>query len=314
MLKECTPIQKLNNIYQNNKIYVKREDLYPFSFGGNKVKIGKEFIKDAINKECDVIISYGSPKSNLNRAMVSLCIKNKLDCFIVSPIENDEKKELNFNQKLNLLNIPFDNICECKKDEVSLTIKNLLEKLKNSGKKPYYINGDIYGKGNEKISILAYQKCYEEIEEFQKENSIKFDYIFLASGTGMTQSGLILGQNKSESKIKSKIIGISIARREKQGKEAIERYLRSELNEEEIKKIEIEFIDDYLSGGYGKFTKEIKNKVIEIYKKEGIPLDLTYTGKAFYGMEEYLKTKEIKDKNILFLHTGGTPLFFDDIY
>ena len=41
----------------------------------------------------------------------------------------------------------------------------------------------------------------------------------------------------------------------------------------------------------------------------GIPLDETYTGKAFMGMSEYIY--EISDKNILFIHTGGTPLFFD---
>ena len=47
-------------------------------------------------------------------------------------------------------------------------------------------------------------------------------------------------------------------------------------------------------------------KVITNY---GIPLDATYTGKAFMGMTEYIE--DVKGKNILFIHTGGTPLFFD---
>jgi D-cysteine desulfhydrase len=45
----------------------------------------------------------------------------------------------------------------------------------------------------------------------------------------------------------------------------------------------------------------------------GIPLDSTYTGKAFYGMERYLAERGVRDKCVLFLHTGGTPLFFDDL-
>ena len=45
----------------------------------------------------------------------------------------------------------------------------------------------------------------------------------------------------------------------------------------------------------------------------GIPLDATYTGKAFMGMTEYITENMIKNKNILFIHTGGTPLFFDCI-
>ena len=50
-----------------------------------------------------------------------------------------------------------------------------------------------------------------------------------------------------------------------------------------------------------------------VYADEGIPLDMTYTGKAFYGMIQYLEEHEVKNKKILFLHTGGTPLFFDYI-
>ena len=46
---------------------------------------------------------------------------------------------------------------------------------------------------------------------------------------------------------------------------------------------------------------------------DGIPLDTTYTGKGYWGMKEYIKENEITGKNILFIHTGGTPLFFDDL-
>ena len=47
--------------------------------------------------------------------------------------------------------------------------------------------------------------------------------------------------------------------------------------------------------------------------QEGIPLDTTYTGKAFWGMEKYILENKIEGKNILFIHTGGTPLFFNDL-
>lgn len=30
-------------------------------------------------------------------------------------------------------------------------------------------------------------------------------------------------------------------------------------------------------------------------------------------MMDYIEKQEIKNKNILFIHTGGTPLFFDDL-
>jgi D-cysteine desulfhydrase len=48
-----------------------------------------------------------------------------------------------------------------------------------------------------------------------------------------------------------------------------------------------------------------------VITQHGIPMDSTYTGKAFAGMADYLKRFSIVEKNILFIHTGGTPLFFD---
>ena len=65
--------------------------------------------------------------------------------------------------------------------------------------------------------------------------------------------------------------------------------------------------------GYGSYNDEIINTIIYVMKNYGIPMDSTYVGKAFYGMNKYIKENKIKDKNILFIHTGGTPLFFDDL-
>ena len=71
--------------------------------------------------------------------------------------------------------------------------------------------------------------------------------------------------------------------------------------------------DAYLKGGYGEYDDAIRETILHVFHTTGMPLDPTYTGKAFCGMREYLKKHQIQGKNILFLHTGGTPLFFDFI-
>ena len=73
------------------------------------------------------------------------------------------------------------------------------------------------------------------------------------------------------------------------------------------------FIDKYIGSGYGKENDEIITTIKEAMIKYGIPLDTTYTGKAFNGMKKYIIENDIRGKNILFIHTGGTPLFFDDL-
>lgn len=68
----------------------------------------------------------------------------------------------------------------CRKTNVKETVESVLNDIRKEGLKPYYIYGDSTGKGNEHTPMLAYAKLYEEIKG-------QYDYIFLATGTGMTQ-------------------------------------------------------------------------------------------------------------------------------
>ena len=187
------------------------------------------------------------------------------------------------------------------------TIEKKIKEIKRDGRKPYFIEGG--GHGN--IGTEAYVQCYQEIRDYEKIENIHFDYIFFASGTGTTQAGLVCGQLLNRDV--RKIVGISIARKNPRGRDIVVDSVRSYLGEraveDELQNKTI-FVDDYTSG-YGKEDIRV-NQVIEIVLKNyGIPFDATYTGKAFMGMMEY--TKSIKNKNILFIHTGGTPLFFDEL-
>ena len=73
----------------------------------------------------------------------------------------------------------------------------------------------------------------------------------------------------------------------------------------------ITIIDDYLCGGYGRYHEGIINTIWDVYRRYGMPLDPVYTGKAFWGMLDYVEKNRIRGAKVLFLHTGGIPLFFD---
>ena len=110
-----------------------------------------------------------------------------------------------------------------------------------------------------------------------------------------------------------KIVGISIARKNPYGKkvvcDSVKEYL-SDVSPDELEE-KIIFLDQYTGSGYGKENQKIEKTIEENLRKYGIPMDTTYTGKAFWGMKEYLKEQKVTDSNVLFLHTGGTPLFFE---
>lgn len=308
-----TPIIPLRYSDNLNQFYIKRDDLLPFSFGGNKARIANEYFKDMIEKGYDCIISYGNSRSNLNRVIANMSKALGFLCYVVSPIDDSEEIIETNNSRLTKL---FDaKIIHCNKNKVSETIEYLIRECKSKGLNPYYINGNKYGKGNEKVAVMAYAKVYEEILNYEKEIGLSFDYIFHASGTGITQAGLMCGKLKNNDK--KEIVGISIARNYDVGKSAIVNnimsYFENNLLDGDGIDKEVNFEDKYICGGYGKYNKEIVKTISELIKIDGIPLDLTYTGKAFWGMTEYVREKKITNAKILFIHTGGTPLFFDDL-
>ena len=294
-----TPVVQIPD--ESNSIYVKRDDLLPFSFGGNKVRIASEFINDMKKQGKDCIVGYGNARSNLSRALANLCYQFKIPCHIISPADEDGTRIDTYNSKMVLS-------CDakfhyCKKTNVKETVEKVLKDLREEGLNPYYIYGDSTGKGNEHTPMLAYTRVYEEIKN-------QYDYIFLATGTGMTQGGLLAG--KAMNNGTEKIIGISVARSATQEVEVLRKSL--ECFSERIQKLgkcEVNVEDAYLCDGYGTYNRQIEKTIHQQFTCNGMPLDPTYTGKAFWGMQDYLKQNSIMGKQVLFIHTGGTPLFFD---
>ena len=217
----------------------------------------------------------------------------------------------------------------CDKSHVRETVEQTLADLREKGYHPYYIYGDSTGKGNEAAVRKAYAAAYEEIRQWEKQNRIYFRQIFHASGTGMTQGGLIAGQKamcekechaaggeavaEHEMAVAAEIsgqpeqiIGISVARNAARGAAEVARFAGVPVDQ-------VCFLDEYLCGGYGTYEEEIERTIEHVMEQYGIPLDPTYTGKAYNGMMKWLETHGNEGDPVLFIHTGGTPLYFDFI-
>src|SRR5699024_1690070 len=108
---------------------------------------------------------------------------------------------------------------------------------------------------------------------------------------------------------------ISIARNKERGTEVIRESILSYLVNfyPEIKEntYNINFIDRYVGKGYADIYPQITETIKNVAKTSSILLDPVYTGKAFYGMIDYMKLNDIRKQNILFIHTGGIPLLFN---
>lgn len=294
-------------VYKNaNNIYFKREDFIPYCFGGNKARKALYFFNEIDRLKCDSVVTYGSSSSNHCRVIANMAASRNIPCHIIGPEEASDKTFNStmmdlFNAKIQVVSI----------NKVHDTIEKTISVLKATGQRPYFIEGG--GHGN--LGTQAYVDCYAEILEYERQSCIHFDYIFFASGTGTTHAGLVCGQLLNMDS--RKIIGISIARKNPRGRQVVIDSVKSFLKDKNVKISDSDisdatiFLDEYTGDGYASSNPHINETIRTLLVETGIPLDSTYTGKAYTAMLHIIKSQEIEGKNILFIHTGGTPLFFD---
>ena len=131
--------------------------------------------------------------------------------------------------------------------------------------------------------------------------------MFLASGTGSTQAGIVVGLDLvGWSDVKC--VGISVARQRERGKQVVADFANMLANYYGLKMDytdRILFNTDYLSGGYEKFTPEMKEYLEKVTACTGLVFSTTYSGKGLYGMMKEIEKHDLKDKSIVFWHTGG---------
>ena len=81
-----TPIEELKNLSKKLSkytIYIKRDDNTGLATGGNKTRKLEYLIQDALNKNCDAIITAGAQQSNHCRQTAAACAKANLNCYLL---------------------------------------------------------------------------------------------------------------------------------------------------------------------------------------------------------------------------------------
>ena len=120
-----TIIQDLGD-YEGNHLWIKREDLIPFSFGGNKARKAQLFFKEIDKGNYDCVVTYGSGSSNHCRVIANECCRRGMSCHIVSP---EEASEPTFNSQM--MELFGAEITMVPVREVHDTIEGKIKELRN---------------------------------------------------------------------------------------------------------------------------------------------------------------------------------------
>lgn len=276
------------------RLSVKRDDLLPEFLGGNKVRKNKA-IFDRFGNEVDIIITNGGAESNHARVCALMAAQRGSRCHLV--LHGTPENSNFFNGNRFFIEASGAQVSYVAATEIAETVENLKSQYEHQG----LVAKVIPGGGHSIVGAKAYMDAVNELPE-------EPDYIFLASGTGATHAGMQAGVVARG--WCTKVIGISIARLNPRGTEAVEDVyyplMQQELGLSKEQCPAIEFIDNYVSSGYSKYSQLLIERIKKVVCSTGLPLDPVYSGKAFVGMVDYLSKHQVHSgESIVFWHTGG---------
>lgn len=287
-----TPLPYFSEKY-NVELLAKRDDLFSSALGGSKARMLQYILYPLLSGGAKTIVTAGGPCSNFNRALSLLCTSYGLKMILVSYTDEPEEYETSLNNF-----IVSQTNCEyvfCKKTEVPKTIEKVLKQCDKATTR------FIYGGGKSLQGVFAY---YDAVKELKTQTD-HIDELFVACGTGTTLTGICAGMQKYFPK--AKVHGISVARTYEaelpvltSDMEILNQYLHEKFDFSNLV-----FHDDFLNGGYSKTSPEELRTIQECISHEGLIIDPTYAGKAFWGMTSILEKRDYKNKKILFWNTGG---------
>ncbi len=299
-----TPIEKLDRLTKflnGPDLYIKRDDLTGLATGGNKSRKLEYLVADALNHGCDHLVTVGSRQSNHCRQTAAAAAKYGLGCSVI--LSGNKPKQRLGNVLLD--EILGAHIYWTNGRSRADVMGEVLHDLKAMGRLPYPIPVG----GSNVIGSTSYVAAMDEFTQQLKSQHLNFDFIVLASSSGGTQAGIVLGSHIYG--FSGEVLGISVDSSAEQLQTqvaALATATATHLGLDSTSVLEhVKVNDDYVGEGYAKVGEPEREAIQIMAQKEGILLDPVYTSKAVAGIIDLIRWGAFtRGQSILFWHTGGT--------
>lgn len=316
LLNFVTPIEHLERLSADNggaRIYVKRDDISPFTLGGNKIRQLEYYLGDAESQNCDTILITGAIQSNFARLAAAVARKRGMDCHVQLEDRVANVPELyrsSGNVLLNQLLGATIHSYPDGEDEAGADrrLYEIAERLKSQGRNPYVIP---LGPDHPPLGALGYVRAAGELVRQCGELGLGFGKIVVASGSGNTHAGLLFGLRANGDP--TPVIGICNRRSQELQRPRIAARCRqiAELLDiaNPVGEDDIVLDDSVLAPGYGQLNDAIRDAISRASTLEALFVDPVYTGRAMAGALNHARTMQ-GDANLLMVHTGGLAGLF----
>jgi len=299
------PLHRLSAMLGGPELWIKRDDQTGLATGGNKTRKLEFLVADALAQEADTLISCGATQSNHARQTAAAAAKFGMACTLV--LRGEEPPQAQGNLLLDRL--LGAEVVWAGDEPLVERMEAVADDLRAQGRRPYVVP---YG-GSNPLGASGYVAAMEELLAQCAERDLHFDHIVLASSSGGTQAGLMVGARALG--YEGRILGISVDPTADRLRQTL-----ADLATATADRLGLGFtfapedfdvVDRYLGGGYAVIGDLEREAIRTLARVEGILLDPVYTGRAFGGLLDLIRQGAFgPQERVLFWHTGGIPGLF----
>jgi 1-aminocyclopropane-1-carboxylate deaminase/D-cysteine desulfhydrase-like pyridoxal-dependent ACC family enzyme len=286
------------------EIWIKREDLLPLAFGGNKLRNLEFLIGAALAEGADSLVTSGRRWSNHCRLTAAAGARAGLDVHLVLTGPEPLPGDAGPNQRLDeLLGATVRFTAGPDRAERAALVDSVAAELRAAGRRPFVI--DVGGTGA--VGAAGQVMAAIELIEQLADADVTSASVVVPSATGGTQAGLIHGLALGAPPERV-VLGLAVGSRADELIPKVRSLVDALAPLTGVRppgdRIIVE--DDQLGGGYGVRSEAADEATRILARTEGVLVDPIYTAKALAGLVARVRDGRLTGP-VVFWHAGGTP-------
>lgn len=289
------------------EVWIKREDLLPLAFGGNKLRNLEFLVGAALAEGADTLVTSGRRWSNHCRLTAAAGAKAGLAVHLV--LSGPPVNPPGPNQRLDeLLGATVHVAASDERSDRAALATSVVADLRAQGRRPYLVGVGGSGVLGAVGQVLAAQELAEQAAGLGMTPAT----VVLPTATGGTHAGLLAGLALAG--LPTRVVGVTVAAPGAELRPIIESLLGGlrALAGRPIDTAPIELDDSELGEGYGRPTAAADEATRLLAQREGILVDPIYTAKALARVVRGARDGDLAGP-LIFWHAGGTPGIFEPL-
>jgi 1-aminocyclopropane-1-carboxylate deaminase/D-cysteine desulfhydrase-like pyridoxal-dependent ACC family enzyme len=293
------------------ELWIKREDLGPLAFSGNKLRNLEFLLGAAIGRGADTVVTSGRRWSNHCRlaAAAGARLGLRVEIVVSGPRAASPNLEL-----IELLGATVHQAQTDARAEREALVQRVAAAAVAAGRRVHVIpvgGSDTVGAWGQVLGAL-------EASAQATGHGFAPDAIVLPTATGGTQAGITVGSTRAAvlaGRPPARVVGVAVAHQEAALRPHVEELVveLARMAGVAAPLDHVEFDGAQLGAGYGMPSDASEEAARLLARTEGVLVDPVYTAKGLAGLIALVRSGALDGRRAIFWHGGGLPALFETL-